>query len=160
MLCLSKDSKIRVGKKLEELGPLPALHRPSYLSSDHKLCQLSPLSIMLSEQACIAQQALHLLCKRQTPRHHISLLNVYEESVCEMPYCLATGSSLVWEWELMLLVRTWHTQQIPRDCCRVSIDKSQHRCHLYHFIPNGLSNRGNSQGLLSAMQQLQNQPSL
>lgn len=77
-LCLSKDSKIRVGKKLEELGPLPALHRPSCLSSDHKLCQLSPLSIMLSEQACIAQQALHLLCKRQTPRHHISLLDVYE----------------------------------------------------------------------------------
>lgn len=38
MPCPSKDSKIRVSKKLEELGPLPALHRPSYLSSDHKLC--------------------------------------------------------------------------------------------------------------------------
>lgn len=41
----------------------------------------------------------------------------------------------------MLLVRTWHTQQIMRDCGPASIYKSQHRCHLYHLIPNGLSKK-------------------
>lgn len=41
----------------------------------------------------------------------------------------------------MLLVRTWHTQQIMRDCGPAPIYKSQHRCHLYHLIPNGLSKK-------------------